>query len=106
MRFVTMLVLLFAIGCSSTPKKIILISINPAEENWYSPLQEIEIQTIHKGVVIYSPWIDLEVGKIGKGIRLEDRFDYNNPTKRIWGFRFVKRFFTFRRAASKVDTQS
>ena len=70
------------------------MSIDSEEENWYNPLHELELKAIHKGVVVYSPWIEMEVGKIGKGIRFDERdgFDYQNPTKRIWGVKFIKRF--------------
>ena len=93
--FWTILVCSLLIGCASTPKKIILISTIPNEENWYNPLQEFELKTIHKGVVLYSPWIEIEVGKISKGIRWNETkgLDYQDPTKKIWGVRFIKRFF-------------
>ena len=88
-------IILVLTGCSTPPKKMILLSTDSRKENWYSLLQEFEIQTIHKGVVLYSPWIEIEVGKISKGIRHDTAkgSDVNNPTKKIWGVRFIKRFF-------------
>ena len=85
---------IFLIGCS-TPGKIILMSTLPREENWQSVFDEFDVRAIHRGVGVHTKWIDIQAGKISKVIRLDEArgVDYTNVTKRIWGVKFIKRFF-------------
>lgn len=63
-------------------------------ENWESLLDEFDVRAIHRGVGIHTKWIDVHIGKIGRGIRFyEDRgVNYAHPTRSIWGVRFIKWF--------------
>lgn len=94
MYFVIMAI--FLIGCS-TPQKTILMSQNPKEENWESVWDhmDVELSTEKKGAFLHTKWLDLMVGKVGGGTRLDDkqRVDRLNPTKKIWGVKFIKRFY-------------
>ena len=92
------LIALVLMGCSSVPKKTILISSIPEEENWYSIWNDVkdhvEISTIRKGAIISLKWFDIHIGKIGYGIAYNEQkgIRYSSPTKKIWGVRFIKRF--------------
>lgn len=90
-----LLALSLVIGCNSAPKKIILISTDPREENWENLFDEFDIRAIHRGVGIHTKWLDVEIGKIGKGIRFDEvrGVDHTNPTKKIWGVKFIRRFY-------------
>ena len=91
-------ILAVVVACS-TPSTTILKHEDPSKENWQSTWDKIkpefEISTIKKGITIKTRLVDIEIGKLTKGIRYNDpfRLDYANPTKKIWGVRFVKYFY-------------